>query len=208
MISSYTQLLARRYKGKLDQDADDFVGFVVEGVTRMQRLINDLLAYSRVNTRGADFADVDLEAVFADATANLAAAIADAKAEVTHEPLPRIRGDANQLGSVLQNLLSNAIKFRDGERPCRIHVSARRDGGKWVIAVRDNGIGIDRAYFERVFVIFQRLHPREQYPGTGIGLSIAKKIVERHGGAIWIESAVDQGTTVSFSLPDRGRRSA
>jgi PAS domain S-box-containing protein len=205
MISSYTQLLARRYKGKLDQDADDFVGFVVEGVTRMQRLINDLLAYSRVNTRGAEFVDVDLERVFADALANLAGAITEAGAEVTHEPLPTVRGDANQLGHVMQNVISNAVKFR-GDRPPRVHVAAKRDGGKWIIAVQDNGIGIDTEYLERVFIIFQRLHPREQYPGTGIGLSIAKKIVERHGGAIWIESTVGQGTTVSFSLPERGRR--
>ncbi|MBA3504121.1 MAG: hypothetical protein H0T65_27410, partial [Deltaproteobacteria bacterium] len=200
-----TQLLARRYKGKLDQDADEFVGFVVEGVTRMQRLINDLLAYSRVSTCSGEYVEVDLERVFADAVANLESSIKDSHAEITHEPLPRIRGDATQLGHVVQNLLSNAVKFRADEPP-RVHVSAKRETAGWTIAIQDNGIGIEAEYFERIFVIFQRLHVREQYPGTGIGLAIAKKIIERHGGMIWVESKVGEGTTVSFSLPVRARK--
>ncbi|MDQ3339877.1 MAG: ATP-binding protein [Myxococcota bacterium] len=205
MISSYTQLLARRYKGKLDQDADDFVGFVVEGVMRMQRLINDLLAYSRVGTRGGDFAEIELDDVLKGVLANLQVAIAEANAEVTHDPLPRLRGDATQLGHVLQNLVGNAVKFC-GDKAPRVHIAVRSDGGKWIVSVKDNGIGIEAEYFERIFVIFQRLHPREKYPGTGIGLAIAKKIIERHGGMIWVESKVGEGTTVSFSLPVRARK--
>ena len=207
MVSSYTQLLARRYQGKLDSDADEFVGFIVEGVARMQRLINDLLAYSRVGTRGLTFGEVDLEQVLANTLANLDSSIREANAEVTHEPLPTVIGDQNQLGQVLQNLVGNAIKFRAADRAARVHVAARRDDdGRLVVSIRDNGIGIEPAYFERVFVIFQRLHPRERYPGTGIGLAITKKIIERHGGTIWVESSVGEGTTVSFSLPDRVRR--
>ncbi len=207
MISSYTQLLARRYRGKLDADADDFVGFIVEGVSRMQRLINDLLEYSRVGTRGGAFVELELDAVLDVALANLESAVQQSGAEITREPLPRIRGDEGQLGHVLQNLVGNAIKFRS-ERPLRVHVSARREPAAWVISVQDNGIGIEPAYFDRIFVIFQRLHAREKYPGTGIGLAIAKKIVERHGGTIWVESVLGEGTTVSFRLPDRTARSS
>ncbi len=204
MVASYNQLLARRYQGKLDQDADEFIGFTVEGVTRMQRLINDLLAYSRVGTRGRDFDQVELETVLQVTLRGLQSAIAEAAANVTHDPLPGLRADELQMTQVFQNLIANAIKFRATEPP-RIHIACRQpDAGYWLISVRDNGIGIDPQYFERIFVIFQRLHPREKYPGTGIGLAICKKIVERHGGKIWVESSPGQGTTISFTIPVQG----
>jgi PAS domain S-box-containing protein len=199
MVASYTQLLARRYRGQLDQDADDFIGFAVEGVTRMQRLINDLLAYSRVGKR-AEAKPVELEHVFATARANLEAAIADSGAVITHNELPVVHFDEVQLLQVLQNLIGNAIKFRGAEPP-RIHLEVRRAGREWIVSVADNGIGIEPQYFERIFVIFQRLNAREQYPGTGIGLAITKKIIERHGGRIWVESRPGKGTTISFSIP-------
>ncbi|MBA2544653.1 MAG: PAS domain-containing protein [Deltaproteobacteria bacterium] len=205
MVSSYVQLLARRYKGKLDSDADDFIGFAVEGASRMQRLINDLLAYSRVGTRPGEHQDVDLERVFATACGNLEQAIADQRAEITHDPLPSIAGNETQLVQLLQNLLSNAIKFH-GDLPPRVHVSAERGSAGWTISVRDNGIGISSEYFERIFVIFQRLHPREIYDGTGIGLAISKRIVERHGGRIWVESTPGAGATISFTLAEARRR--
>jgi PAS domain S-box-containing protein len=201
MVTSYVQLLARRYRGKLDGDADDFIAYAVEGVGRMQRLINDLLSYSRVGTRGGEFGGVVLEEVFADVESNLRAAIEESGAILTHDPLPEVVGDRLQLGQVLQNLVGNGIKFRREGTPPRIHVGARREPGEWVISVRDNGIGIEPQYFERVFVIFQRLNPREKYPGTGIGLAITKRIVERHGGRIWIESKPGEGSTIAFTIP-------
>jgi PAS domain S-box-containing protein len=200
MVSSYNQLLARRYKGKLDADADEFIGYTVEGATRMQRLINDLLAYSRVGTRAREFGEVDLEKVFAATLQNLEHAVADENATVTHDPLPIVTGDEGQLGQVLQNLVANALKFHGPDAP-RIHVGVRQEADANVVFVRDNGIGIDPQYFDRIFIIFQRLHPREKYPGTGIGLAICKKIVERHGGKIWVESPPGGGTTVFFSIP-------
>jgi len=202
MVASYNQLLARRFKGKLGDDADEFIGFTVEGVTRMQRLINDLLAYSRVGTRTKEPTEVDLEQVFAVTVSNLERAIADAGAEVTHDPLPTLVGDEVQLAQLFQNLIGNAIKFR-GEEPPRIHVGARMDPDTIRISVQDNGIGIDPQYFDRIFVIFQRLHAREKYPGTGIGLAICKKIVERHGGRIWVESTPGAGSTIQFTIPRR-----
>jgi PAS domain S-box-containing protein len=210
MVASYVQLLERRYKDKLDDNARDFIGFAVEGVTRMRRLIEDLLAYSRVGTRGRAPVPIDVAAVVAAAQKNLERAIADSAAEVTGEPLPaELPADEGQLVQVFQNLIGNAIKFRR-EDPPRVHLGARREGGDWVFSVRDNGIGIESEYFERIFVIFQRLNPREIYPGTGIGLAITKKIVERHGGRIWVESAPGAGSTISFTIPatPRPRRSA
>ncbi|CAN5907295.1 hypothetical protein BH11MYX3_BH11MYX3_28760 [soil metagenome] len=202
MIASYNQLLARRYKGKLGEDADEFIGFTVEGATRMQRLINDLLAYSRVGTKTRELHEVDLEEVLAESIGNLGGAVADEHAEITHDPMPKLPGDHGQLVQLLQNLIGNAIKFH-GEAAPKIHVGATRERGGWKITVRDNGIGIEPQYFERIFVIFQRLHARETYPGTGIGLAICKKIVERHGGKIWVESAPGDGSTISFTLPRR-----
>lgn len=200
MVGSYNQLLARRYKGKLDSDADEFIGYTVEGVTRMQRLINDLLAYSRVGTRTREFAEVDLEKVLGATLHNLERALADENATVTHDALPTVMGDESQLGQVLQNLVSNALKFH-GSEPPRIHVGVKNEPDAHVIHVKDNGIGVDAEYFDRIFIIFQRLHPREKYPGTGIGLAICKKIIERHGGKIWVESVLGEGTTFFISIP-------
>ena len=212
MVSSYTQLLAKRYKGKLDSDADEFIAYAVDGATRMQRLIHDLLAYSRVSTRGREFEAVSLEAVLMYALDNLKKAVEESGAVVTHTTLPTVMGDERQLVQLFQNLLSNAVKFR-GEQPPRIHLSTKVADGAWLISVRDNGIGVEPQFAERIFVIFQRLHNREEYPGTGIGLAICKKIVERHGGQIWVESELGKGATFCFTIPtvpmlDSGHRSS
>ena len=199
MVASYTQLLARRYRGQLDADADEFIAFAVDGAGRMQTLINDLLVYSRVGTRGQGFEPADCNAVLARAVHNLLAAVEENSALVTHDPLPVLSADSGQLEQLFQNLIGNAIKFRSPEPP-RIHISAGRQGGDWVFSVRDNGIGISPEYAERIFVIFQRLHGKQQYPGTGIGLAICKKIVERHGGRIWVESEPGGGAMFYFTL--------
>jgi PAS domain S-box-containing protein len=203
MVASYTQMLARRYQGKLDEDADEFIAYAVDGATRMQALINDLLAYSRVGTRGREFEPTDTAAIVDQVMADLNLAAEEAGAQVTRGPLPIVRGDTVQLGQLFQNLIANAIKFR-GERPPVVDVTARREGTMWRFAVRDNGIGIDPEYSERIFVIFQRLHARAEYPGTGIGLAICKKIVERHGGRVWLESRPGEGTTFWFTIPAGG----
>ncbi|HUT15887.1 MAG TPA: ATP-binding protein, partial [Anaerolineae bacterium] len=203
MVSSYVQLLARRYKGQLDADADDFIEFAVDGAKRMQDLVSDLLAYSRVGTRGDPFERTDCEAVLALALGNLELAIQESGAQVTHDALPVVVADGPQLAQVLQNLIANSIKFRS-EQPPRIHVSATRIGDEWVLCVRDNGIGIDPQYHERVFVLFQRLHTRGEYPGTGIGLAICRRIAERHSGRIWVESELGQGSAFHFAIPMRG----
>ncbi len=200
-VTNFTELLAKRYKGKLDKDADEFIGFVVDGSTRMQRMINDLLEYSRVGTRGKPFQPTDCEIVFNEAIANLKVTIEGSGAAITHDPLPTITADRSQMVQLLQNLLSNAIKFCK-EKPS-VHVSARQEGNDWVFSVCDNGIGIAPEFFDRLFQIFQRLHTRSEYPGTGIGLAICKKIVERHGGRIWVESEVGKGSTFYFTIPIR-----
>ena len=202
MVASYTQLLGRRYRGKLDADADEFIGFAVDGSLRMQRLIQDLLAYSRVGTRGQEFAPTDCNALVDRVLADLAMLIDDSGAVVTRDDLPDVVADSTQLGQMFQNLVANAIKYH-GDEPPRVHVTGKRQGQEWLFTVRDNGIGIDPQYHQRIFVIFQRLHARETYPGTGIGLAICKKIVERHGGRIWVESELDRGATFCFTLPDR-----
>jgi signal transduction histidine kinase len=201
-VSSFSQLLARRYQGQLDTDADEFIAFIVEGVTRMQALINDLLALSRIGTRGNPFALVDCAGILQAAKADLDVAIAASGTVITHDPLPTLRADPAQLTQLVQNLLSNAIKFRRPEDVPRIHVSAARQDGAWRFSVRDNGIGIEPQYFDRIFIIFQRLHGGEEYPGTGIGLAICRKIVERHGGRIWVESEPGGGSTFSFTIPE------
>jgi len=201
MVSSYTQLLAKRYDGQLDEDAREFIHYAVDGADRMQHLIHDLLSYSRVATHGDHFAPVDTQAVLAAAIANLQIAIQESGAVVTHGPLPVLNGDRSQLMRVFQNLIANAIKFRKGDEPPSVHVSCERRDGHWCFAVQDNGIGIDRQYFERIFVIFQRLHTREEYPGTGLGLALCQRIVVRHGGEMWVESEVGQGTTFFFTIP-------
>jgi len=204
MVSSYVQLLARRYEGKLDAEADKFIGYAVDGAARMRRLIDDLLAYSRVGTRGRALAPVDAAAALGDAMKDLAGAVDETGASVTCDELPRVLGDRTQLARLFQNLIGNAIKFREPARPCRVHVSAGRDGGLWLFRVRDNGIGIEPQYLEKVFQIFQRLHDRTTYPGTGVGLPICRRIVERHGGRIWVESQPGEGSVFCFTLRAEG----
>ena len=204
MVASYTQLLARRYADELDQDAQDFIGYAVDGATRMQQLIQDLLAYSRITTRGAPPEPVDVRGALDDAIRNLETAVAESGATVTADDLPTVLGDRAQLVQLLQNLIGNSIKFHRPEASPHVHVSARPDpddDSRWAFLVADDGIGIDPKYADRVFVIFQRLHGREEYAGTGIGLALCKRIVERHGGAIWLQPDRTDGTTVSFTLP-------
>ncbi len=205
MVASYTQLLQRRYQDKLDADANEFIRYAVDGARRMQTLINDLLAYSRVGTRGKPFKKTDCEAVLQAALSNLQIAIRESGAEVTHDPLPTVMGDVTQLIQLFQNLVGNAIKFH-GQDPPRVHIGVERivePTGEdcWKFSVRDNGIGIEPQFFDRIFAIFQRLHSRDEYPGTGIGLAVCKKIIERHGGRIWVESTQGQGTTFFFTIP-------
>jgi len=199
MVMSYTGLLARRYQGKLDADADEFIAYAVDGARRMQELINDLLSYSRVGTQGREFTAADCEAVLARTLTNLELAIQESGARVCHEPLPTVSADEVQLHQLFQNLIGNGIKYRR-EGPLEIHVTCKPEGSHWLFSVRDNGIGIEPQYHERIFTIFQRLHTREQYPGSGIGLAICKKIVERHGGKIWVESEPGKGSTFYFTL--------
>jgi PAS domain S-box-containing protein len=198
MVASYTQLLARRYQGKLDQDADEFIGFAVDGARRMQELINDLLTYSRVGTRLLEVRTVDCGQLVDQVVVDLAA---DRQASVTRDHLPLVLADPTQLRQLFQNLIANGIKFhRPGALP-RVHVSASLNGEGWTFSISDNGIGIEPQYFERIFVLFQRLHGRDEYPGTGIGLALCKKIVERHGGHMRVDSTPAQGTTFRFTLP-------
>jgi PAS domain S-box-containing protein len=199
MVSSYTQLLERRYKDLLDQDAKDFIFFAVDGANRMQHLINDLLDYSRVTTRGKPFVKVDLSTVLGHAINNLQKKIQETGAMIVNEDLPFVYGDEVQLVRVFQNLLDNAIKFR-GTIPPRISISSKTVDDKVQISISDNGIGIDKIYTDRVFTIFQRLHNKIEYPGTGIGLAICKRTIERHGGKIWFESEPGKGTTFIFTL--------
>jgi PAS domain S-box-containing protein len=200
MVASYVQLLARRYHDKLDQGAQDFIDFAVEGVTRMQRLINDLLTYSLVGTDTGDLGATDCNQVLAEVLANLRPLIEESQAHISQDLLPTMPAIASQVGQMLQNLIGNAIKFR-AARPPEIHVGARRDGEYWVFSVRDNGIGIEPDYFDKIFMIFKRLHSREKYAGTGIGLAICKRIAERHHGRIWVESELGKGSTFYFTIP-------
>jgi PAS domain S-box-containing protein len=207
MVASYTQLLSRRYKGKLDSDADEFISFAVDGASRMQRLIQDLLAYSRVGTKGSDLLDTSCEEALQQALVNLRGSIEESGALVTHDPLPAVLADEMQLVQLFQNLVGNAIKYQSPGIP-RIHISAAMNGEKkWIFSVKDNGLGIDPQYFERIFGMFQRLHKREEFAGTGIGLAICKKIVERHGGSISVESQPGQGSTFHFALAGNERKS-
>lgn len=200
MVSSYTQLLEQRYGDLLDEKARKYVYYAVDGATRMQRLINDLLSYSRVASRQQPLGPVDSHSALGEALRNLSPTIEEAHALVVNDELPMVRADRSQLVQLFQNLVGNAVKFRGPESP-RVHVSARRDGGEWVFCVRDNGIGIDPRHHDRVFVIFQRLHSREEYAGTGIGLALCRRIAERHGGRIWIESEAGKGAAFFFTLP-------
>jgi PAS domain S-box-containing protein len=200
MVSSYTQLLARRYEGLLDEKGMKFVDYAVDGAKRMQQLINDLLAYSRVNTLWKPPERVDARKVLDDVLHGLSVAMEENRAEVVMGDLPEVRANPSQLGQIFQNLIGNAIKFRGAEPPL-IRVVAEDLGDEWRFSVRDNGIGIERRYADKVFVIFQRLHTRQEYPGTGIGLAICKRIVERHGGRIWFESEPGKGSVFHFTLP-------
>ena len=200
MVASYTQLLAKRYKGKLDADADEFIGYAVDGANRMRQLIQDLLAYSRVNAEEESFEPTSVEAIVDAALRNVQGAIEESQAMVTRDPLSTVRGNEKQLLQLFQNLLSNALKFRGEQSPC-VHVSAKRHDHEWLFSVRDNGIGIDPQYADRIFIVFQRLHTIAEYPGTGIGLAICKKIVERHGGRMWVESQLGKGATFYFTIP-------
>jgi two-component system sensor histidine kinase/response regulator len=200
MVASYLQLVAQRYQGKLDAEADEFIGFAVDGAKRMQTLINDLLAYSRLGTKARLFATTDCSALVDTTIADLRVAIEESDACVTRGPLPVVMADTAQLAQLFQNLLANAIKFH-GNVPPQVHIEADWANGGWCFAVRDNGIGIAPEYFERIFVLFQRLHGRREYPGTGIGLALCKKIVERHGGRIWVESTPSTGSVFRFTIP-------
>lgn len=203
MVSSYCQLLGERYKGKLDEKADQYISYAVDGALRMRELVNDLLEYSRVGTQGKEFEPTDCQRSFAQALANLRKIVQETSAVVMCDSLPTIkRGDESQLVRLFQNLIGNAIKFH-GTEPPRVHVSAERKAGEYVFSVRDNGIGIDPQFFDRIFIIFQRLHARSEYASTGIGLAICKKIVERHGGRIWLESEPGKGSTFYFKIPDQ-----
>ncbi|MGA2420544.1 MAG: ATP-binding protein, partial [Candidatus Acidiferrum sp.] len=204
MVASYTQLMAQRYTGQLDADADEFMAFAVDGAVRMQGMIRDLLAYSRAGTEGKAPREISSESALQVALTNLQATIKESGAVVTHDALPAIVTDDAQLVQVLQNLIANAIKYRSAETP-RVHVSAAKNGGQeCIFSVRDNGLGIDPRYFEKIFVLFQRLHGQKEFQGTGIGLTICKKIVERLGGRIWVQSALGSGSTFLFALPDGG----
>jgi len=202
MVSSYTQLLGKRHGDKLDGDALEFMDYIVDGAARMKQLIEDLLSYSRVGTRGREFHPVSLEAVLKRALANLRAALEESGAAVTSDLLPEVIADETQLAQLLQNLIGNALKFRGQAQP-RIYVSCISRKEEFEICVRDNGIGIEPQYFERIFMVFQRLHDKGDYPGTGIGLAICKKVVDRHGGRIWVESTLGEGSSFHFTLPKK-----
>jgi len=202
VIAGFIKRLEKRYKDRLDEKAHEFIDYAVDGVRRVQMLIRELLAYSQVETKGRRFMPTNCAEVLEQALFSLHSAIEESGAEVTYDILPSIMADASQLSRLFQNLIGNAIKFRGKDLP-RIHIAAEHRDNEWVFSVRDNGIGIDPKYFDRIFVIFQRLHTREEYDGTGMGLSICKKIVDRHGGKFWVESEPGKGSTFYFSIPDR-----
>ena len=203
MVSSFMQLIEQRYKDKLDAAGTEFINYAVDGANRMQTMINDLLIFSRVGTRGKPFEPIDCEVILDQTLTNLQMAIEDSQAIITRDPLPTVMADDTQMVQLFQNLIGNAIKFRRQEQ-LRVHISAQAKEEEWVFSVRDNGTGIDPQYAERIFVIFQRLHSKEEYPGTGIGLAVCKRVVERHGGKIWVESQPGQGSTFYFTIPKRG----
>jgi PAS domain S-box-containing protein len=203
MISSYTQLLMRRYGDRFDKEAKEFMDFVVDGSARMKQLIEDILAYSRIGTRGRELAPVESEAALKRALGSLRGSIEASGATVTHDPLPPVHADAVQLAQLFQNLIGNALKFKGPDAPL-VRVSATQRADAWEFAVNDNGIGIDPEFFGRIFMVFQRLHGKGEYPGTGIGLAICKKVVDRHGGRIWVESWPGAGSTFYFTLPRKG----
>jgi light-regulated signal transduction histidine kinase (bacteriophytochrome) len=198
-VAGFVKLLEKRYKGKLDETADEFIKYTCDGVDRMQLLIKDLLIYSQVDMKERAFDPTNCSIALESAIRSLGSAIEENEVEVTYDPLPTVMADASQMSRLFQNLIGNAIKFHDG-KPVRVHVAAERKGDEWIFSVHDNGMGIDPAQANRIFVIFQRLHSREEYPGTGIGLAICKRIVERHGGRIWVDSKLGKGSTFYFTL--------
>jgi PAS domain S-box-containing protein len=200
-VSGCVQLLQQRYQGQLDARADELIAHTVDGSSRMQTLIRDLLAYARVSTRGRELEPIDSETVLKEALSNLATVIQESRGVVTHGPLPTVAADPTQLLQVFQNLVGNALKYR-GNRPPEVRIDAEHRAGAWQFTVRDNGIGIEPQYFERIFGIFQRLHTRKEYPGTGIGLALCKKIIERHGGRIWVTSQPGEGSAFCFTIAD------
>ena len=204
-VTSFVQLLAKRQRGRLDAESNEFINFAVDGAERMQVLIRDLLVYTRVGSQAPAFTAVQCDTVLARTMQDLHGAITDTAAVITHEPLPTVPGDAQQLGLVLQNLLSNALKFRT-QAPPHIHITASQQAAEWVFAVQDDGIGLDAQHAEHIFGVFQRLHTRQEYSGTGLGLAICKTIVERHGGRIWVESRPGHGATFFFTLPVHSAR--
>lgn len=199
-IESFLKLLRDRYTAKLDTNAKDFIDFAVDGADRLQAMINDMLVYSRVGTQGKEFTKVDMNNIAVKVIGDLGTVIAESGAEVEHDVLPEIIADPFQMSQLLLNLIINAIKFRGKELP-RVQIGVRQEKDEWIFSVTDNGIGIDPEFAQRVFIIFQRLHARDEYPGTGVGLAICQRIVERHGGRIWIKSTPGKGTTVFFTIP-------
>ncbi len=206
MVASYTELLARRYKGKLDRDADEFIGFAVDGAARMQRLIQDLLAYAKIGAHDTATDEISSEKAFEQAMKNLRGATEASGARITHDALPMVHGNEMQLVQLLQNLVGNAIKYQNKDSVPEVHISAARHGDDWTFSVRDNGIGIEPQYFDRIFGMFQRLHKRGEYAGTGMGLAMCKKIVELNGGKIAVESKPGTGSTFIFTWPGCGSK--
>ena len=204
VVAGFVNLLAKRYKGKLDEKADEFIEHAIDGTKRMQVLIKDLLDYSRVGSTGTSFTPTDCLSALDKAVFNLQIAIKESGAVITHDDLPTVMADSSQLIRLFQNLISNAIKFRGKEAP-RIHISVKQKEDEWIFSFKDNGIGIDPKFSDQIFVMFQRLHTKKEYPGTGIGLATCKKIIERHGGRIWVESEPGKGSTFFFSIPTRGK---
>jgi light-regulated signal transduction histidine kinase (bacteriophytochrome) len=199
-VASFCQLLERRYKGQLDDRGEQYIEFAVDGAKRMQQLINDLLAFSRVGRVTTGFAPVDLGQAFAQALTQLQSVVEEAGATVSADPLPTVRGEQSLLVQLFQNLVGNGVKFH-GEAPPRVHVTVERSGDMWEFCCRDNGIGIEPQYEDKIFVIFQRLHARDVYGGTGIGLALCKKIVEYHGGRMWLDTTVNDGAAIRWTLP-------
>jgi len=195
------QLIEKKYKGKLDEKADQYINFAVDGASRMKALINDLLDFSRLDTKAKPMQLTDINEIIYDVTHNLKVTIKESNTQIEIiDKMPTVIADASQISQLFQNLVNNAIKFRNPNVSPHINISAEEQSNQWVFKISDNGIGIEKEYFDRIFIIFQRLNNREEYPGTGIGLAICKKIVERHGGQIWLESEVGKGTTFFFSL--------
>ena len=198
-VASFTQLLQKRYKDKLDKEANEFIQFIVDGATKMHDLITDLLLFSRIGTRVKPFAETDMNLILKEVLDSLTQSIKETKAEITYDHLPTIKADDSQMKQLLQNLISNAIKFHGDDTP-HIHITGKKKTNEWVFSVKDNGIGIDPNYFDKIFIIFQRLHKTAEYRGTGIGLAVCKKIAQRHGGKIWVTSKLGKGATFYFTI--------